>query len=90
MANAKRLEILQLLKTPEVFFENDGCEIKNGGVCIKSIERKIGLSQSTVSHYINVLCQADLIEIERVGQWSYCKIKSKTLEQLNIEINHLI
>ena len=89
LANPKRLEILALLKEPEKFFANERCEIKNGGVCLKSIERKIGLSQSTVSHYINLLYQAQLIEIERFGQWSYCKLNSETLKLLNKEISNM-
>ena len=90
LANNKRLEILNLLKEPEKYFLNDDCQIKNGGVCIKSIEQRVNLSQSTVSHYVNILYKVKLIEFERIGQWTYCKINNKTLLFLNEQIGQMI
>lgn len=90
LANSKRLEILNLLSNPEKYFRKNTCDIVDGGVCLKVIESKVNLSQSTVSHYINILYKANLITLERIGQWSYCKINYETFSKFHKEINNII
>ena len=90
LANTKRLEIIALLGDPKKYFWKNTCNIINGGVCLKAIESKVNLSQSTVSHYINILYKANLITLERIGQWSYCRINYETFSRLNNEINNII
>lgn len=41
------------------------------GVCVGYIQEKAGLSQSTVSNYMSVLKQANLVTSRRHGQWTF-------------------
>ena len=71
LANTTRLQILQWLKEPEKHFppeENHACSL---GVCVGSIQRKTGLAQSTVSHYLSMLESAGLVASTRRGQCTY-------------------
>jgi DNA-binding transcriptional ArsR family regulator len=80
IANEKRLLILHWLKSPKKNFVSSKCDVEEHGVCVGLIEKKIGLSQSTVSQYLMQLQQADLITMKREGQWTYCKLNHKTVE----------
>src|SRR5689334_21357123 len=86
LSNDKRLKILQWLKEPRKHFTSQHCDVEKEGVCVGLIEAKIGLSQSTVSHYLMLLQQAGLITTERRGQWTFCKRNEKTIKEL---IKHL-
>ena len=86
IANEKRLMILRWLKYPEKHFSSITCDIETDGVCVGLIEKKIGLSQSTVSKYLLQLQQVDLITMKRKGQWTFCKLNYKTI---NAFINEL-
>jgi ArsR family transcriptional regulator len=44
------------------------------------IEKKVGLSQSTVSQYLMQLQQAGLITMHRKGQWTYCKLNEDVIQ----------
>lgn len=86
LANDKRLLILQWLKNPGDHFTSDKCDVNTQGVCVGLIEKKIGLSQSTVSQYLLQLQRADLITMERVGQWTFCKLNQNTVTELIQEL----
>lgn len=74
LANERRLEIVEWLKQPSKHFSSSDCDVEKMGVCVGLIEKKSGLSQSTVSQYLVVLRQAGIITMERCGQWTYCKL----------------
>ena len=86
LSNDKRLKILGWLKEPEKHFFSTHCSVKTDGVCVGLIEQKVGLSQSTVSQYLLQLQQADLITMERRGQWTYCKLNKKTISAFMKEL----
>ena len=74
------------LKNPEQHFPAQGAHLEDscefhGGVCVGAICRKTGLSQSTISHYIGILQNAELVETIRVGKWTYCRQKEETIRQ---------
>ncbi len=52
------------------------------GVCFCHLEESLGLSAPTVSHHLKVLRQAGLIEVVRVGKWSYYRLLPAGLEGL--------
>jgi DNA-binding transcriptional ArsR family regulator len=79
IANDKRLLILQWLKNPREHFTSPHCDVQTKGVCVGLIEKKIGLSQSTVSHYLTQLQRTGLITMNREGQWTFCKINKKAI-----------
>ena len=80
MANDKRLMILHWLKRPEEHFSSPHCDVRVSGVCVGLIEKKTGLSQSTVSQYLMQLQQAELITMKREGQWTFCKLNHQTID----------
>ena len=90
LANDKRLQILTWLKDPAQHFVSEQCDVVQDGVCVGLIEKKIGLSQSTVSQYLLQLQQAELITMERRGQWTYCKLKPGRLQALIDTLQQLV
>ena len=76
LANETRLNIMAWLKEPEKHFPPQGLHLPEdcmwtGGVCVGSIQEKAGISQSTVSHYLDILQRAGLLKAERIGKWTY-------------------
>ena len=87
LSNEKRFKIIHWLKEPSKHFTSTHCDVSKDGVCVGLIEDKIGLSQSTVSQYLQQLHEAELITMEREGQWTYCKLNRVALDQFLKELN---
>lgn len=90
LSNEKRLQILQWLKEPELHFESKSTDLKKDGVCVGYIEKKVGLSQSTVSQYLQQLKMAGLITMERKGQWTFCRLNTKLVQEFMKELRQII
>lgn len=74
LSNPTRLQILKGLKEPEKHFPpQDEGDVRTVGVCVSSIQEGVGLSQSTVSDYLATLQRVGLVEVRRIGQWTYYK-----------------
>ena len=86
LSNETRLNILKWLKEPSKYFTSQHCDVEKDGVCVGLIEKKAGLSQSTISQYLSLLQQAGLITMERSGQWTYCKLNEKAVKELITEL----
>ncbi len=84
LANETRLQILEWLKDPKKHFPASA-NVEIDGVCCGYIQKKSGLSQSTISHYLAILQRAGLITARRCGQWTYYKRNEKTFRQLSEE-----
>lgn len=83
LSNRTRLDILQGLKDPEKNFPaQDEGDVHTVGVCVSSIQEGVGLSQSTVSDYLATLHRAGLVEIRRIGQWTYYKRNEANISAL--------
>lgn len=87
LSNETRMKILQWLKNPEQKFPPQGIHIPEGdsfegGVCVGSICSKTGISQSTVSHYLDLMQRAGLLESARFGKWTYYRRNEQTLKEL--------
>ena len=52
-----------------------------GGVCVGDIQEKAKVSQSTVSHYLNMMQKAGLLESVRYGQWTYYRRNEEAISQ---------
>ena len=50
------------------------------GVCLGYIKDKTGLSQSTISLYMDKLKKAGLVESERHGQWTFYRRNEQGVE----------
>ncbi|MBA5608657.1 helix-turn-helix transcriptional regulator [Duganella sp. FT3S] len=79
LANPVRRQILAWLKEPEVFFADQQHPLSLG-VCAGLIDRRCGLSQSTVSAHLATLQKAGLVVSYRVGQWNYFKRDEATIQ----------
>ncbi|MHA1399069.1 MAG: ArsR/SmtB family transcription factor [Candidatus Heimdallarchaeaceae archaeon] len=55
--------------------------IMNGVRCACELEYLLGLSQSTVSHHLNELIDAGVIDVIRSGKWSLISIESKIMNK---------
>jgi len=83
LSNRTRLEILKRLKDPANSFPpQDEGDVHTVGVCVSSIQEGIGLSQSTVSDYLATLQRAGLVDVQRVGQWTYYKRNEEAISAL--------
>jgi DNA-binding transcriptional ArsR family regulator len=87
LSNETRLKILQWLKEPEKHFPKQGAHLPKevsykGGVCVGDIQEKAKASQSTVSHYLNMMQKAGLLESVRYNQWTYYRRNEEFIRQL--------
>ncbi|NWF62484.1 MAG: helix-turn-helix transcriptional regulator [Fischerella sp.] len=81
LANETRLQILHWLKEPEVNFPCQDVDPRTVGVCVSSIQKKTGLAQSTVSHYLSMLEATGLIVSSRQGQSTYYRRNEEAFSQ---------
>ncbi|MDR0343002.1 MAG: helix-turn-helix domain-containing protein [Nocardiopsaceae bacterium] len=71
LANPTRLQIMGWLRDPAEYFAPQADPMEEVGVCVKQIQEKAGISQSTASQFMAVLQRARLVESTRIGQWTY-------------------
>jgi len=72
LSNETRLKILAWLKDPKRNFgRQEVGDFDTDGVCVSLIQKRSGLSQSTVSSYLALLTRAGVVKAKRVGQWTY-------------------
>lgn len=88
LSNETRFMIIELLKDVEANFpsspEGHKALIEQdfpGGVCVGSIQEKVGLAQSVVSGYLNLLQRAGLLESRRIGQWTYYRRNEERIRE---------
>lgn len=79
LANPLRREILAWLREPERHFSAQEHPL-DFGVCAGLIDRRAGLSQSTVSAHLATLQRAGLLSARRVGQWIFYKRNEATIQ----------
>ncbi len=88
LSNKARLEILQWLKDPEKHFPpHEDLGHFDDGVCVQYIRNKAGLSQSTISHYLSLMQNAQLVTPTRHGKWTYYKRDEETVQAYLRKIN---
>ena len=74
LSNKTRVNILKWLKNPELNFPpHQDIDHFDDGVCVGNIKDKTGLSQSTISTYLNSMQNANLVIPTRHGKWTYYK-----------------
>jgi ArsR family transcriptional regulator len=86
LGHPTRLAILGWLKEPGTFPPQDrpAAEV---GVCLKHIQARAEVSQSTASQFMATLQRADLVTCTRVGQWSHYARNEPTLERISMAIS---
>ena len=81
LSNETRLQILTWLKDPAANFPaHQDLGHFDDGVCVQYIGDKVGLSQSTISHYLSLMQKAGLIIPTRHGKWTYYKRNEKNIQ----------
>lgn len=88
LSNETRLNILLWLKHPEENFPKkaippEDAEALKGGVCVCAIGEKAGISQSTVSTYLETMERAGLLTLVRCGKWTIYRRNEETIRQLS-------
>lgn len=93
LSNETRVNILIWLKDPEKHFPGKKLHLSPdtadcpGGICVGSIQDKAGISQSTISHYLDMLQRAGLLSTERVGRWTYYPIAATNKRYRNYPVS---
>lgn len=92
LSNETRRQIMEWLKNPEEFFDHTpyvthGISFQTG-VCVSDIQNKAGLAQSVISSYLMAMQNAQLIESERIGKWTFYRRNEKTIEQFRAYIQN--
>jgi len=73
LSNPTRLRILGWLKDPVANFPPQDHDPEAVGVCVKHIQAKADVSQSTASQFMATLQRAGLVTSVRMGQWTHYK-----------------
>lgn len=74
IADPTRRHILVALK------ERNACSLdKDVGLCASDIESRFKLSQPTISHHMDVLIKAGLVEVTKIGQWRWYRRNENVL-----------
>jgi len=82
LANPTRLAIMGWLKDPAANFPPQDHAPEEFGVCLKHIQAKAGVSQSTASQFMATLQRAGLVTSRRMGQWTHYKRDESRLDEL--------
>lgn len=78
LAHPVRLQILHILAHYE------------GKVCVYDLEAALPVKQPTVSHHLNILREAGLVDSERRGLWAYYFIRREETERILEELNETL
>ena len=81
LANETRLNIVKWLKDPIKNFPSLEVKDLKYGVCCGLIQKKAGLSQSTISNYLAILEKSGLLTATRCKQWTYYKRNESFIKQ---------
>jgi ArsR family transcriptional regulator len=81
LGDPTRLKILDLLRSRG----KSCCELiarEERGLCACDIEAAVGLSQAAVSHHMDLLRRAGLVEAEKRGRWMFYRRNETALAGL--------
>jgi ArsR family transcriptional regulator len=83
LANDRRLQILEWLKSPRRHFrpQVDG-DLVEDGVCGVLIAEKLGVSQPTASEHMKILLRAGLVRAKRIKQWTFYKRDETSIKKV--------
>ena len=81
LGHPTRLAILDWLREPESFPPQDR-PAEEVGVCLKNIQARAEVSQSTASQFMATLQRAGLVTCTRIGRWSHYRRNEDVLTAL--------
>ena len=87
LANDRRLQILEWLKSPRRHFKPqvDG-DLVTDGVCAVLIAEKLGITQATLSEHMRVLVEAGIVSPKRIKQWIFYRRNEEGIARLKSEV----
>ena len=85
LADPTRLRILALLKKKGCC-SCDQVDARAAGLCVCDLEEALGLTQPTITHHLQVLREAGLVECRRLGPWLYCRRHEAALRALGAAV----
>jgi len=85
LGHPTRLAILGWLKEPESFPPQDQ-PASEVGVCLKHIQARAEVSQSTASQFMATLQRAGLVTCTRIGQWSHYSRNEPAIAALGTQL----
>jgi ArsR family transcriptional regulator len=86
LSNPARLAIMGWLRDPGSFPPQER-PAEEVGVCLKHIQARAGVSQSTASQYMAVLQRAGLVTSARIGQWTHYKRNDALLRRVGEQLS---
>ena len=81
LADPMRRRMLELLKRRGCC-SCDEVGISDPGLCLCDLESELDLSQPTITHHIQVLREAGLVQTQKIGRWLYCRRDEAALDRL--------
>jgi ArsR family transcriptional regulator len=81
LGDPTRLKILDLLRSRG----KSCCDLvarEERGLCACDIEKAVGLSQAAISHHMDLLRRAGLVEASKRGRWMFYRRNEATLANL--------
>jgi ArsR family transcriptional regulator len=81
LSDPTRLKILDLLRSRG----KSCCDLitrEERGLCACDIERAVGLSQAAISHHMDLLRRAGLVEAQKRGRWIFYRRNEAALAAL--------
>ncbi len=84
LANPLRVAILTWLKHPDVAFADYRhlYPYEQYGVCASLIQDKAGLSQPAISLCLKSLSELGVVEVQKVGKWSYYRRNEAKIQEV--------
>jgi len=81
IADPTRRRILQALKQGAAAARSPGHKADGMGQCLCAgdIEKRVSLSQPTISHHMAILTKAGLVEATKKGQWRWYRRNEKAI-----------
>ncbi|WP_029618739.1 ArsR/SmtB family transcription factor [Pseudorhizobium marinum] len=89
LSHPARVEFLEWMREPEAHFSSQAHPL-DMGICANQFEKRCGLSQSTVSAHLATLEKAGLVEINRVGQWSFYRRNETAIKMFLDELKNTL
>lgn len=64
--------------------------LAKGEECVCVIAEKLGLDQTLVSHHLNTLRDANLIQDRKIRTWVHCSLNKKTFDEMERSYKKLL
>jgi ArsR family transcriptional regulator len=58
-----------------------------GEICARGLLAELKITQSTLSHHMNILCDCKLVNFRRAGKWTYYFLNEETVRSMEAFIH---